>query len=56
MNKYKLVVQDVTHAHILDEEENKIVVLCTTKRPDLGFEKLQELIERANGEVDNERV
>lgn len=48
MKKYELIVENVVNAYILDKEENKIVALCSTKRPDLGFEKLKELVEKAN--------
>ena len=48
MDKYELVIENCTNAYILDKEENKIVALCSTKRPDLGFEKLQQLIQDAN--------
>lgn len=51
MSRYKMITENVTNAYILDEEENTIVALCTTKRPDLGFEKLKELIEKANKNV-----
>ena len=33
---------------ILDEQNNEIVSLCNTKRPDKGFESLERLIEYAN--------
>ena len=45
---YKVIVEDVLNAYILDEKESRIVALCTTKRPDLGFEKLEELVKQAN--------
>lgn len=48
MKKYELIVENVVNAYILDKEENKIVALCSTKRPDLEFEKLKELVEKAN--------
>ena len=48
MDKYELIIESCTNAYILDKEENKIVALCNTKRPDLGFEKLQQLIQDAN--------
>lgn len=43
MKKYELIIENVANAYILDKEENRIVTLCETKRPDLGFEKLMEL-------------
>lgn len=46
--KYKLIIENPISAHILDTKENRIVALCNTKRPDLEFGKLEELIERAN--------
>lgn len=48
MNRYKVVVENCTNAYILDIEKNEIVTLCNTKRPDLGFEKLKELVAKAN--------
>jgi len=46
--KYKVVQDDVLNGHILDVEENMIVALCSTKRPDLGFKKLVVLVNEAN--------
>lgn len=46
--RYEVVVEDILNAYILDKEENEIVCLCSTKRPDLGFKKLQELVGHAN--------
>lgn len=46
--KYIVVKEDVCNAYILDLEENMIVALCSTKRPDLGFEKLVALVNEAN--------
>lgn len=51
MNKYELIIENCTSAYILDKEENKIVALCSTKRPDLEFEKLQQLIQEANNYI-----
>lgn len=48
MNRYEVIKEDVTNAYILDKSENKIVALCTTKRPDLGFERLENLVRQAN--------
>ncbi|WP_242844695.1 hypothetical protein [Clostridium botulinum] len=48
MKKYELVIENPTDAFILDKEENKIIALCNTKRPDLGFNELKNLIEKAN--------
>lgn len=46
--KYKLIIDNPTNAHILDIKKNKIVALCSTKRPDSGFSKLEELVKLAN--------
>lgn len=46
--KYKVEIEDVLNARILDTEENRIVTLCNTKRPDLAFEKLLDLVDKAN--------
>ncbi|MBO1264346.1 hypothetical protein J3A84_04735 [Proteiniclasticum sp. SCR006] len=46
--KYIVVKEDVCNAYILDLEENMIVALCSTKRPDLGFVKLTRLVNEAN--------
>ncbi|WP_125153655.1 regulator [Clostridium rectalis] len=51
MKKYELVIENPTDAFILDKEENKIVALCNTKRPDLEFNKLETLIEKANKNI-----
>lgn len=48
MKRYKLVVENPLDSFILDTEENVIVTLCNTKRPDLQFDKLEVLIEKAN--------
>ncbi|HID0768026.1 TPA: regulator [Clostridium botulinum] len=48
MKKYELVIENPTDAFILDKEENTIIALCNTKRPDLGFNKLKNVIEKAN--------
>lgn len=48
MNRYEVVIQDALNSYILDKKENVIVALCITKRPDLGFDKLKELVKRAN--------
>ncbi|BDB03758.1 regulator [Clostridium botulinum] len=48
MKKYELVIENPTDAFILDKEKNKIIALCNTKRPDLGFNELKNLIEKAN--------
>lgn len=48
MNKYEIIIENPLNAYILDKEENMIVALCTTKRPDLGFDKLNELVKQAN--------
>lgn len=47
-DRYSLIKEDIVNSYILDNKENKIIALCHTKRPDLGFEKLEELIEKAN--------
>lgn len=47
-DRYSLIKEDIVNSYILDNKENEIVVLCHTKRPDLGFKKLEELIEKAN--------
>lgn len=46
--KYKLIIENVSSAYILDSEQNRIVALCTTKRPDLGFKALEEMVALAN--------
>ncbi len=46
--RYKFVEEDVTHGYILDELEDRIVALVETKRPDLRFETLHQLVEKAN--------
>ena len=43
--RYKVITENVTNAYILDEQNNEIVSLCNTKRPDKGFESLERLIE-----------
>jgi hypothetical protein len=48
MERYELVIEDTLNSYILDKKENTIVALCSTKRPDLGFEKLKELVSKAN--------
>lgn len=48
MDRYKVVKEDVLNAYIVDIEENYIVALCGTKRPDLGFDRLEKLVEQAN--------
>lgn len=48
VNKYEVIVTDVCNAYILDKKENRIVTLCSTKRPDLRFESLKDLVEKAN--------
>ena len=45
---YKFVRENSIYGYILDEKKNCMVVLCTTKRPDLEFEGLQELVDKAN--------
>ncbi|MCD3351234.1 hypothetical protein G8V03_09560 [Clostridium botulinum D/C] len=45
MERYKLVVENPLDAFILDTKENMIVTLCNTKRPDLEFDTLKELID-----------
>lgn len=51
MDKYELVIEDCVSAYILDKEENRIIALCSIKRPDLGFEKLHQLIQEANNYI-----
>lgn len=48
MNRYKFVSEDALNGYILDTKDNYIVTLCNTKRPDLKFDKLKELVEMAN--------
>lgn len=48
MNKYEVIKEDALNAYILDKELNEIVVVCNTKRPDLKFEKLETLVNKAN--------
>lgn len=48
MERYKLVTEDVLNCYILDTKNNKIVSLCSTKRPDLGVRGLQEMLRKAN--------
>ena len=48
MSRYKVVQEDCLSAYILDTKENTIVALCSTKRPDLGFQNLLELVDKAN--------
>lgn len=50
--RYKIITENVTNAYILDEQNNEIVSLCNTKRPDKGFESLKRLIEYANKYID----
>lgn len=45
---YKLIKENSLNAYILDTKTNHIVTLCYTKRPDLGFDKLQTLVDKAN--------
>lgn len=46
--RYEVVIESPTNAYILDKDTNRIVTLCSTKRPDLGFERLLELVRAAN--------
>ena len=46
--RYKVITKNVTNAYILDEQNNEIVSLCNTKRPDKGFESLERLVKYAN--------
>mgnify|MGYP003609216392 CR=1 FL=1 len=48
MSRYKVIREDCLNAYILDTEKNTIVALCSTKRPDLGFQNLLELVDKAN--------
>ncbi|MCQ4925000.1 hypothetical protein NE686_18005 [Tissierella carlieri] len=48
MSRYKVIIEDAINAYILDRSENTIVALCSTKRPDLGFKKLEKLVGQAN--------
>lgn len=48
MERYKLIIENPTEAYILDRQEETIVCLCNTKRPDLEFDKLKELIDKVN--------
>ena len=48
MDRYKVVKEDALNAYILDNDENYIVVLCSTKKPDLGFDRLETLVTQAN--------
>lgn len=54
MERYKLIIDSCKNAHILDNAENKIATLCETKRPDLGFAILKQMIEKANKAVEYE--
>lgn len=53
MGKYELKVDDACHAGIMNTEKNKFVCLVETKRPDLGFKELEEIIDKANWMVDH---
>lgn len=48
MSRYKVIREDCLNAYILDTEKNTIVALCSTKRPDLGFQNLMKLVDKAN--------
>lgn len=50
--KYEVVIQNPTNAYILNKDTNRIVTLCSTKRPDLGHAELLELVKTANARVD----
>lgn len=50
MSRYVVIKEDALNAYILDNKENNIVALCTSKRPDLNFEKLESLVKEANRE------
>lgn len=43
-------IQDspITKGHILNAEKNEIICLVDTKRPDLNFDSLKKIIEKAN--------
>ena len=49
---YKFIKEDECSGYILDVDNNTIVVLCRTLRPDLGFKKLTKLIDEANINID----
>lgn len=46
--RYEVIIDDVLNAYVKDNEENEIVVLCNTKRPDKEFTNLKKLVEYAN--------
>lgn len=48
-DRYELIIKSPANAYIMDKKENTIVALCSTKRPDLGFNKLMKLVNQANG-------
>lgn len=48
MSRYEFVQENVVEGYILDRNSDYIVALVSTKRPDLEFSALKELVEKAN--------
>lgn len=48
MSKYILELDSVSRGAILNTETNQWIALIETKRPDLGFEELQDVIDQVN--------
>ena len=57
MGRYEFVQEDVLNGYILEhgrtKDEDSIICLCNTKRPDLGFYKVKHMIELANTNAAN---
>lgn len=45
---YEFNLESPTEGYVMNSETKDIVCLVETKRPDLYFDKLEELIEKAN--------
>lgn len=60
MSKYVIELDTVSKGVILNTETNKYVALIETKRPDLGFEELQSILDKVNNQHpqldDNQKV
>lgn len=50
MSKYVIELDTVSKGVILNTENNKYVALIETKRPDLGFEELQSILDKVNNQ------
>lgn len=60
MSKYVIELDTVSKGVILNTETNKYVALIETKRPDLGFEELQSILDKVNNQHpqldDNQKI